>query len=604
MCGICGFSWEDDKRIEAMTGQIKHRGPDREGYTITDGVSLGHARLSIIDLSPAGNQPMQDNDGTVSITFNGEIFNYMEIIKTLKKKYTLRSRSDTEVILYAYKEWGVKCLDRLNGQFAFCIHDRKQQVLFLARDRIGINPLYYHLDKRGLSFASELKALTIDDKKKQIHPDALLHYLTFGHTSSVQSIFKEYYKLAPGHFLTYNMQDQKMVIKRYWSIQQKPEYLSEAQTKKEIRRLLDESVRIRLLADVPVGAFLSGGFDSSTIVHLIKKYKKRLKTFSIQFDHDDFDESRYGKLVAKRFKTKHHVVKFSAKDVRKYLKKLAYHYDEPFGDASMIPTYLLSKVTREQVTVSLSGDGGDELFGGYNSYKLYRNLKIQRLYPQIINKIFHNLLKPFHHKLLRKPKAFFEMGCLPPNERYARLMSNVPQELLVRLLGRSPRKAYRQYARQGAVGELTTAIDHDLHNYLPDSILVKVDRASLAHGLESRPPFLDHRLVELSSQINPRLKLRGTVGKYILKEAFSNCLPQEIINRKKQGFGVPLIHYLQNELQDLVQSKVLNYKENRFFRKEGLKEITKLRDSTDVALTWRILMFNLWFEQWMDQTHQ
>ncbi len=599
MCGICGLSWEDEETLSRMVTTLKHRGPDAEGRCVGDGVSLGHRRLAIIDLSRHGAQPMEYDGGRLRITFNGEIFNYRELKMLLRERgYGFRSASDTEVILAAYKEWGPRCLDRLDGQFAFCIHDAERHVLFLVRDRLGINPLYYRKDARGLLFASELKTILAAGGKRTLDHEALSHYLAFGHTPSEQTILKECRKLEPGHYLVYDLRQQRIIgRRRYWDVRQEATISEPEEAKRKILELMEKAVRSRLVADVPVGAFLSGGVDSSAVVAMITWYKKELNTFSVKFDKDGYDESAYGERVAKLFGTHHHIVTFSAKDIRRLLKKLAYHYDEPFGDPSMVPTFLVSEVARRHVTVSLSGDGGDELFGGYKAHQLYRSLRFQRILPRRCCLVAEAMLRPLPG--LRKAKTFFEIGALPEEERYARLMSNVPQRLFVRLTGMSPRSAYRRYARKGSFSTLPMAIDHDLHRYLPDDILTKVDRASLAHGLESRPPLLDHHLVELAARIDPLLKLRGKEGKAIFKEAFRGVLPDDILYRKKQGFSVPLKEYLLGELRPLVEEKVLRFRGHGLLDRETLREITRCRDSSETTLTWRILMLNHWWEMWM-----
>ncbi len=607
MCGILGFNWEDEKLVNKLGNLLNHRGPDQEGYYTDEGISLGHKRLSIIDLSEKGRQPMSNSDKTIWITYNGEIFNFQEIKKELEAKgYHFKSKTDTEVIIYGYQEYGTKILEKLNGQFAFCIYDKKKKKLFLARDRIGINPLYYYLDDDKFIFGSELKIILKSGVKKEINKFALNYYLMYGHTPRKQSIIENAYKLEPGHYMIFDLKNNKIKeYSKYWDVKIINEIKDEALAKKIILEKLDESVKKRLIADVPIGAFLSGGLDSSAVVALMSKYTKNLNTFSIKFDYDEFDESKYAEIVSKKFETKHHVVKFTAKDVKELIPKLIYHYDEPFGDPSMIPTFLVSKVARQHVTVSLSGDGGDELFGGYNSYKHFRLLNLQKFYPRFLNKLIYGLLKIFNFEFLTKIKAFFELGCLKRGLKFVRLMSYLNRVEFKKLTGENPEEYYKKYAKEFKKSDyLNEAINIDLHNYISEDILTKVDRASLANSLESRPPLLDHEIIEFACKIDPRLKLRGREGKYIFKKSLEGILPKEILYRKKMGFGVPLKHYFRGKLKELVNNYVINFDKHNYFNKKYIKDIkrniNKKYWSKDYSRAiWTIMIFNMWWEHWI-----
>lgn len=603
MCGILGFNWKDLSLAKDLGQSFDHRGPDMEGYYADDSVSLGHKRLSIIDLSVKGKQPLHNHDKSLFITFNGEIFNYKELKKELPD-YEYKTTTDTEVILAAYEKWGVKCLDKLNGQFAFCIYDKNKQKLFLARDRIGINPLYfYHKDKKFI-FGSELKVIMNCGIKKKIDKGALHHYLAYGYTPRRQTILENAYKLRPGHYAIYDLKTKTLTEKKYWDVKLTDEIADEKKAAKLIREQLEESVKARLVSDVPVGAFLSGGVDSSAVVAMISKHKKNLNTFSVKFDHSEFDESEHAESIAKKFGTKHHVISFSAKDVKKLMPKLAKHFDEPFSDHSMIPTYLVSQVARKHVTVSLSGDGGDELFGGYTVYRHYRLLQWQKVVPTFVNKLGFFLCKKIPLKILEMPKAFFELGTLQKKFRYAKLMSYLSTDEFKKLTGEDPTKVYSHYLPFSKSHYLNTAINSDLHIYLPDDILTKVDRASLGNSLESRPPILDHKMIELACKISPRLKLRGRTSKYIFKKALEGILPDKILYRKKMGFSVPLKYYLRGELKDLVQKYVFKYDKHKHFSKDFLVELEKKYnrkkwDKDYSRIIWTLMMFNLWWETWM-----
>lgn len=591
MCGILGFNWKDEVLAKNIGKLLRHRGPDGEGYLIEDNLSLGHRRLSIIDLSEKGKQPMCDERKRYWITYNGEIFNFKEIRNDLLGKgYTFKSKTDTEVLLLGYQEYGAKILEKLNGQFAFCIYDKQDQTLFLARDRIGINPLYYYFDGKRFVFGSELKVILKSGVPLKINSFAKDHFMVFGHCPRKQSIIENAYKLEPGHYMVFNLKNNKIeTCKKYWNIKFSHRIRSEKNAVLQIRELLSDSVRIRLISDVPVGAFLSGGLDSSAVVAHICKYKKNLNTFSVKFDRDDFDESKYGELISRKFGTKHHVVTFNANEVKKLLDKLAFHYDEPFADPSMIPTFLVSQIARRNVTVSLSGDGGDELFGGYTAYKHYRFMQLARLYPKQINEFFYRVLGS--SQINKYILAYFDIG--KTDKKYARIMSYLSTDEAFELITTAPEKLYAAYERFSAKHWLNNAIINDLHNYLPDDILTKVDRASLGNSLESRPPLLDHRLIELSANIDPKLKLKVNVGKYILKKAMEGILPKEIIYRKKMGFGVPLSHYFMKELQDLLQE--VTSKELKEIKSP--QKIYKYKQND--RLLWSLLIYRLWHKKWI-----
>jgi len=416
MCGITGFNWNDKKLINKITKELSHRGPEYQGSYNNQNISLGHRRLSIIDLSDAGKQPMSTADNNLKIVFNGEIFNYEELKKDLiKKGHSFKSNSDTEVLINGYSEYGKNILNKVNGQFSFAIYDKIKNKLFLARDQLGINPLYYYWDKKNFIFASEIKAIIPALDKLEFDQEQLNNYFIYGYTNSSNSIFKNIYKLAPGSYMEFNLDKNKFKINRYFEFKYK--YKNNEPTYEEFLNLFEESVKSRLISDVPIGAFLSGGVDSSAVVAIASKYKKNLNTFSVSFDVDKFDESKYSKEISKKFKTKHRILKFNSKKLRSTIKKLVYHYDEPFGDPSAVPTFILSNFAKKHVTVSLSGDGADELFGGYTTYKNYRLLSIQKIYPRFINKLIHPILFKIvpHSKLYH----FFEIGSYPSKLKYA-----------------------------------------------------------------------------------------------------------------------------------------------------------------------------------------
>jgi len=607
MCGILGFNWNDPKLAKELADCISHRGPDQDGFFFDNSISFGHRRLSIIDLSEKGRQPIFNEDKTVVIVFNGEIFNYQPLKDDLiKKGHDFVSGTDTEVIVHAYEEYRINCLDHLNGQFAFAIYDAKKRIIFLARDRIGINPLFYYYHEGKFIFGSELKIILNAGIHKEINEAALSFYKFFNWPHRKECIIKNAYKVEPAHYVIFDLEEKKIINDdSYWKVDFSEEIKDEQEAIKLLQERIEESIKMRLMSDVPVGAFLSGGVDSSIVVAIMSKYTKNLNTFSVKFDHSDFDESKYSNIVAELYKTNHHIIQFTASDVISLIPTLVYHYDEPFGDSSMIPTYLVSKVARQYVTVSLSGDGGDELFGGYTSYGSFQRIlelsRKKRLFYKVLNAIFRSrVAKPLMKSARIRSKAFLLWMCVKftDYQQFALVNSSKmydayqPHNL-------APVDAYKDYFCHQEW--LSNAINADLHSYLPDDILTKVDRASLANSLESRPPFLDHELIELACRIDPCLKIRNNEKKYILKRLAEQLLPREIVYRPKKGFAVPIQHYFRNELKPMLEEKVLNFDKHRYFDdidKHRLFNEHMAEKADHSRMLWTMLMFNLWWERW------
>ncbi len=596
MCGICGFNWGDEVLARKIAELLKHRGPDADGIYNDRYVSLGHKRLAIIDLSKKGVQPMSNEDGSVWITFNGEIFNFEAIREDLESKgHKFRSKSDTEVIVHGYEEYGTDILQKLNGQFAFCIYDRDKRELFLARDRPGINPLYYSARGEKFIFASEMKAVIAAGVDKEIDTKSLEHYILFGYTPKHRTIFRDVKKLDPGSYLIYDLKKKEVKAnRRYWKVNVKDMITDEKKAAKLIRSTLERSVRRRMIADVPVGAFLSGGLDSSAIVAFASRFTSDLNTFSIKFDKAGFDESKYAEKVSKLFGTNHHSITFTAEDVRNLISKISYHYDEPFGDHSMIPTFLVSQVARKHVKVSLSGDAGDELFGGYDKYKNLLALQKVRFLGTLGGKLASVFRRPL------KLHRFLLHSALPVHQQFASLDTYK----YIEDMDEDDFRLFDSYEEYFTFKDpLSNAINADFHSYLPEDILVKVDRASLGNSLESRPPFLDHEMIQLGLSIHPELKIKDGETKYILKEAMKGILPDEIIFRKKKGFESPIREYFRKELKGLVQEKAIDYDKHDHFKKLPLERIWKshLAGKKDYSrMLWTVLMFNLWWDRWMD----
>ena len=606
MCGILGFNWEDEKKLRSLAELLNHRGPEQEGFHVRDGISIGHKRLKIIDLSEKGRQPMYNEDGSVCVTFNGEIFNFPEIKESLEKQgHVFISHTDTEVLVHGYEQWGTDMLEHLNGQFAFCIFDKKQNLLFLARDRFGIKPLFYYCDDKKFIFGSELKVFLKSDIEKRINQHAMDYYMLFGNTPFDRSILEGVKKLEPGCFLVYDLSSKKIKdSRRYWMLSFNEQLdCDEDQIAKELAERLDRAVRMQLISDVPLGAFLSGGLDSSILVSIMSKYVKNLNTFSIRFDRSDFNESKYAKIVSDKFGTRHFEINFNADNVRELITELPYYYDDPFGDPSMIPTCLVSRVARQHVTVSLSGTGGDELFGGYKEYNDYVLLRKLNNLP-VPAKHFLDYLAILAYRLFREEKFKKLRGFLGEKEDRTTLYLRLFSYMFRTKDEPSSKLAPFKYLEKHFVypDDINNAMNYDLNEYLPDDLLVKEDRASMAVTLEARVPFLDHTLAEFAARIPPRLKIKMGQKKYILRKAFGDVLPYEILHRKKQGFGVPLIHYFRNELRDFAYDEIFGFDLLDYYDKDTLKIYWNRHQQGKgdyYRIFWSIMMFNMWFKKWM-----
>jgi len=651
MCGICGeidFNRRGIRMevLRRMCEVLAHRGPDDEGMVFfkrnqcvevkypfassLDGndfeVALGHRRLSIIDLSSVAHQPMCNEDKTVWIVYNGEIYNFQEIRKELEKKgHFFKSNSDTEVILHAYEEWDVDCLKVFRGMFAFAIWDSKLKRIFMARDRLGKKPLVYFHQNGHLAFASELKALLqVPTFERNVDGNAIHHYLTYQYVPSPDTIFEGIKKLPPAHYLIYDNKGN-LKIERYWRLHfdssKKP--LNDLQELgHRLRAELEESVKLRLISDVPLGAFLSGGMDSSLIVGIMAKLSGQpVKTFSIGFEEKEFDELSYARIVSDHFLTEHHefIVKPNAIEI---LPKLVWYYNEPFSDSSAIPTYYVANLTKDFVKVVLTGDAGDENFAGYPRY--LRSMWVAS-FTRIPEKLRRDLLPHFlrvfsglhwREKTLNRLADFMESLSTDQTKNYAeqiKIFSAKEKEniytddLRKQVEGNNPLDfLVSKFEESGTEDPLEQLLYVDMNSYLPEDLLVKMDIATMANSLEARVPFLDHKFMELVAEIPSQLKLKGTKAKFILKAAFKDLLPDTIFKRKKMGFGVPLSKWFRNELKDYVYEVLLDHKTlNRgYFTREGIERL--LDDHISLrydhsARIWALLFLEIWFRVFMDR---
>ncbi|HHT9118281.1 MAG TPA: asparagine synthase (glutamine-hydrolyzing) [Candidatus Hypogeohydataceae bacterium YC38] len=624
MCGICGVIGFDEKRpverglLEEMCQALYHRGPDEGGTFIEGNVGLGMRRLSIIDLE-TGHQPIHNEDKTVWVVHNGEIYNYKELRPELiSKGHEFYTSSDTEVIVHAYEEYGEGCLQKLRGMFAFTIWDKKEKRLLAARDRLGMKPLLYTLADGKLLFASELKALLrCKGVSREVDPLALRNFLRLGYVLSPQAIFSNVKKLPPATYLIYK--GGEVSERRYWELPS-PEAQLRIPEEEASQRLvghLREAVELHLRSDVPVGVFLSGGLDSTGLVSLaIEKGQRPLKTFFVGFKDAQLDESSYARLVAQRYGTQHREVFLEPKDVVELLPRIMWHLDEPFGDAAVVPTFLVSQLASKEVKVCLSGEGGDELFAGYS---WYQTSNIRRWYsslPAIVRHTAYSLVQglgPARRDggLIEDIKSLIGFDFLPPKEHYLWKRAHFSTEELNALL--DPEYFQNDGKEKGdALPEITGSGDmlsdmlyYDTQFFLPDDLLTKLDRMGMAHGLETRLPFLDHPLMEFAYALPTSLKVRDNTSKYLYKKAIGSLIPQEILNRGKLGLMPPLTSWLKNELRGFCREILLDdrTRERAWFNHkavEGLLARYEQRESRLAYKLWDLIVLETWARVFID----
>lgn len=637
MCGIAGLTrfhshqniaYSDSQvseLLEAMGKTIFHRGPDNGGTFVDENIGLCHRRLSIIDLSPAGNQPMlyQHEQTDLVMVFNGEIYNFEELRAELKQQgFTLNTHTDSEVILALYARDGVDCLKNLNGMFAFAIWDQQKQELFLARDRLGKKPLYYFDDGKSFIFASEIKAiLEAPEVKREVRSDAVYDFFSYQYIPDPKTIYKNIYKLKPGHWMTVSKKSG-INIKKYWDVSFAPPQISgEAQVCNELYQNIESSVKQRMVADVPLGAFLSGGIDSSAVVGLMANNSKTpVTTCAIGFDSKKFDEVDYARQVAEKFSTDHH--EFTVKgNVADSVEAIARYFDEPFADPSFVPTYFVSKLARQKVTVALAGDGGDENFAGYTKYSIDNTEnKIRKLFPKIIRETFFppiaSLLSRFKNPVCRKGSTLLNTLSVSPS--YGFFLSNcffseklwdqlLQDDLREKLGNYHPSKITEDYYNNSdAEDHLGKILYTDIKTYLTGDVLTKVDRMSMANSLEVRAPLLDFNVVEYAAKIASPLKFNDGEKKYALKKAFASLLPHDILYRKKMGFSVPLADWLRSDLKELFERYIFNSNSGikQFFKPEEIQKVWRNHQSGQSENTqelWSMLIFELWWQNYMDE---
>ncbi len=639
MCGIAGILFFDRQKLvsvdllEDMTDIQAHRGPDDRGFLIKQNVGLGHRRLSIIDLS-GGHQPISNEDGTCHIIFNGEIYNYLQLRQELEKKgHIFTTLSDTEVILHCYEEYGEGCPKKLNGMFAFAIWDEKKQLLFLARDRVGIKPLFYYMDHQKILFGSEIKSILQDSTiERKVDYKAFDAYFSYMYIPEPYTIFQGIKKLPPAHTLT--IENGEMCLKRYWDVP----YIEETPRREdeyaeELYELLQDSVRIRLMSEVPLGVFLSGGIDSSSVTGLMAQVSaERIKTFSISGGTGKFNELPYARLVAQKYNTEHHEFEVVPEQIQDLLPVLIGYLDEPFADPSIIPTYYVSKIARQKLTVALSGEGGDELFGGYVWH--IRNMQVEQFrnaFPDFLRRycfarIFPDpqinaCLKSRWHRYLRQLSIANDISLLSPGTGYQKLMSLFSFDLKQSLYEHSCMVSdtfpviQKAFDHNQASHPLDKTLYADLRTYLPGDLLTKVDRMSMANSLEVRVPFLDYRLIEFAARVPAQWKLpsgiltsmfkKSTVSKYILKQSMTNILPPQIKQRKeKRGFSIPVDDWFKGHLKSYAEEILLDSSSRKrgFFSEATVMKILKQHQEGTQnygSHIWALIVFQIWASKYL-----
>lgn len=634
MCGITGIldfnkrSGEDT--LLRMTNTLNHRGPDGNGTFFSKNadffLGLGHRRLSIIDLSNTGSQPM--TSGNMHVTFNGEIYNYAEIRMDLQSLgHTFVSTSDTEVLLRSYIEWGSSCVSRFTGMFAFAIYDAEKQELFCARDRAGVKPFFYYWKDGLFLFASELKAFHVHPEfKKELHTDAVAAFLQYGNIPGDHCIFKNCHKLKPGHTLLLSLSSRNLHIKKYWNVydayNQPKLNISFGEAKLETEKKLSKAFAYRMISDVPVGVFLSGGYDSTCLTTLLQKDNStKLKTYTIGVEDSGLDEAPYARAIAAHLGTEHQEYYFTRKDLIELVQLLPYYYDEPFADQSALPTTLVCRMARREVTVALSADAGDEVFAGYNRYDyLLKYGKILNSLPSFARKSIAGIMDMMPADSLPLVKGNYNF-----HNRYEKLKQLLkdpsPRNMMLSLSRQYDDAQLRELLaipflyldtaylsdelKEDYYSPLAYMMAIDYQTYLPDDILQKVDRASMSTSLEAREPFLDHTIIEWAARLPDSYKYSNGIKKYILKEIVHQYVPKQMMDRPKMGFAIPLEDWLMNELREQVRHYLSEdrLKSQNIFNVQSVKQLQTAFFSgrKELALKiWYILMFQMWYEKWMD----
>jgi len=632
MCGIVGFV-NKTQSIDIVNNMLKiqsYRGPDDSGvyFDKNSGIHFGHNRLSIQDLSSHGHQPFISDCKNYVIVFNGEVYNFKSIRDELDKLgCRFISNSDTEVILYSYKTWGIKCIDKFIGMFAFSILDKIENKLVLVRDRAGVKPLYYYTGGNQFMFSSEIKSFHKHPSfKKEQNSEVLPYFFQFGYIPAPYTIFKDCFKLEAGHYLEYNIKTSSFNIIKYWDVydfyKQKKFLKNENEILEDIENILDHAIDLRMVSDVPVGVFLSGGYDSSLVASILaKKHGKKINTFTIGFDDEKYNEAEHARSIAKYLGTNHTEYCMKNNDVLNLIEKLPFYYDEPFGDSSALPTMIVSKLARESVTVALSADGGDEAFCGYSKYfflnkfqsifssnfkKAILKSSLKFFNPNEIEYINNKLPKSLKQTNIKDKYIKFERAINSKNleEMFENASSYIDKNEVVKFLKIDKnQKLFRAWNKTKNMNFLDQMMAIDYKLFMNNDVLTKIDRATMSASLEGREPLIDHRIIEYLARVPINIKYKNNQGKYLLRSVLYKYLPKEIVDKPKSGFQVPLNEWLRNELKPLV----LKYLHDKKLDDEifDIKEINRLKElffsGEEIGTTiWFILMYQMWKERWLD----
>jgi len=615
MCSINGFNFKDESLIRKMVDLTRHRGPDQQGFFCDENVSLGNARLSIIDLSEKGRQPIWNEDQSIGIVHNGEIYNFRELRKKLQEKgHRFYSQTDSEVILHLYEEKKEKCLPDLNGIFSFALYDRKEKELFLARDRIGIKPLYYYFDGKKLIFSSEIKAILSHSIPREIDSEALSHYFRIFFVPSPLTLFKGIYKLPPAHYLVYK--NGNIAIYKYWDVEDLPEIKSKEEAVEQIKFLLKDSVKRQLISERPLGIFLSGGIDSSSVLGIASQFiPQKVKTYSVGFDinieTEKFNRDFYlARQTSRYYGTDHHELLISGADARNNIEKVIWHMEEPIPNPIQIATFLLAKEAKKEVSVVLGGDGGDEIFGGYPRYYYSKLIDIYQLSPSFLRK---NILPYFLERVLNKKNLREKLNTPYGVERYLLFMGQ-KAEVISQVLNQEMQHGLtedflkKQYPEDKFRDPRKYLMYLDLLVWLTDESLIRSDKMTMAFGLEERVPILDHRLVELAFRIPTQYKVRGTKdNKWIFRKAMKEYLPSHLLGKEKRGWFPPAAKWLRADLKSFayeVLSPSYAPGTKDYFEFSEIKRILDEHVSGkryNLAIVWTLLTFQIWYKAFIEK---
>ena len=624
MCGIIGFNYEDKDFLRKALNITNHRGPDSSGTYSDKEVSLGHNRLSIIDLSKSGSQPMSNEDNTIWIVFNGEIYNFKHLRKDLEKKHSFKSNTDTEVLIHLYEEYGIEMVNKIWGMFAFCIYDSKRGKLFLARDRVGIKPIYYYFNNKKFIFCSEIKGILENEEiPRDLNLSPISSFLTFRANTQEDTFFKKIKKIMPGHYLIYDLKTNKASTKKYWDIPNYSENKSQSCLLKELKNLLDDSVNIRLMSDVPFGAYLSGGIDSGTVVSLMSKHHPNpIKTFSVGFEEEEHSEVEEARFLAEKLNTDHHELLIKENSVKK-LPDIIYQLDEPMSDPTSIPIYFLSQYAKKYCTVILTGEGADEIFAGYPQYKFMKiHNNFLKLFPSQLKKTMPKIISKSPKFLLDKGFRFASslgekgidrfsnfVNSKDYSEQYFNQISIFNEEEQSELLKIKINlyEKYREIYFKDAKKDIIPCCQRlDFKEPMVEDLLMKLDKNTMAFAIEGRVPFLDHRIVEFGFKLPSKLKLNNLSDKYLLRKAARDLIPKQTNKRKKRHFFVPIDSWFEGELSSLKEELLSkNYiKKQNIFDYNYIDKVNKGFSKSKLFYSrqlWTLITFQIWHKQYIMQ---